>query len=216
MFWWLVLLEGQFPEWLRHDAFGYNRGVETSGANDVYETRPGVNWRSAFIVAGCAIFCLVILTTPSSIVMEVLGLGLFGVGGLVYVVSLAYAMATRQVALRIDAAGVTMRPKALSSTVRFRPWSDVEALVIWQFRLNPYLGIVPRPGAAPLLDRPSGFLTRASTSYLAPNLPHETVATSIPAVTWTLRAEEMAEITRRVAPNVHVVDLRRRRGLATR
>lgn len=190
--------------------------MQTSGANDAYETRPGINWRSVFVVAVCAIFCLVILTMPSSIVVQVLGLGLFGVGGLLYVVGLAYAMATRQVALRIDATGVTMRPTPLSSTTRFCPWQDIEALVIWDFRRNPHLGIVPRPGAAPLLNRPPGFLSRASTSYLAPNLPHETVAASIPASTWTLRAGEIAEATRRFAPDVHVVDLRRRRGWATR
>lgn len=190
--------------------------MQTSGANDAYETRPGINRRSVFVVAVCVIFCLLTLTTPSSIVLEVLVLGLFGLGGLLYVVSLAYAMATRQVALRIDATGVTMRPKPLSSTIRFHLWQDIEALVIWEFRRNPHLGIVPRPGAAPLLDRPSGFLTRASTSYLASYLPHETVATSIPASTWTLRAEEIAEVTRRFAPDVQVVDLRRRRGWATR
>lgn len=188
--------------------------------NDVYEARAGINWRSVFMVAGCAIFCSVLLTMPSPLVIEVLGLGLFGVGGLVHVASLGYAMATRQVPLRIDSAGVTMRPKALSPTVRFYPWNNIEALVIWQYRANPYLGIVPRPGAAPLLDRPPGFLTRASASYLTSNLPYklsyETVASSLLALTWTLRAEEIAQITRRVAPDVRVVDIRERRRRATR
>jgi len=191
-------------------------GVAGDGANDVYEARPGINARSLFLIALFILFCVLAVVTPMSLGLRIIVIGFFGLGGLLYAASLAYAMATRQVALRIDATGVTMRPRPLSATARFRPWEDIDTIVIWQFRRNPYLGIVPRPGAPSLLSRPSGYLSRVSTSYLAPDLPPETVQTSIPATMWRLRAERIAQAAHRFAPDVQVIDLRRRSGWAAR
>lgn len=190
---------------------GRNATQPSSGdaQDDVYEALYGLNRQSGFAIGICLLFCLIVSFTHASIVLQILTFGFFGLGGLLLAVVAAVGLTTRKAALRVDAAGVTMNRKPLSARPgRLYPWEDIDALVIWEANRLAHLGIIRRDGSAPLTERQSGRLARGASKYLAPYLPHETVATSIPANAWVLRADRVARAAARFAPRVRVFDLR--------
>jgi hypothetical protein len=170
-----------------------------------YEARYGWNRQSALVIAGCGAFCLAVLVLPAPLWLRVTTIGFFGLGGLVIVA----AVLTRKTALRVDESGVTMNASPLSARpARFYPWEDVDAVVIWQYNRLKKVGIVRRDGAAPLLNRPLGGISRAALDITSPDgLPYETAATAVSASGWFLRTDVLTATVARFAPDVPVFDL---------
>jgi hypothetical protein len=89
---------------------------------------------------------------------------------------------SRKVALRVDAAGVTLGggPFGYEATTRFYPWEDIAAITLWQryipftigrwtpFALGPirYIGLRRPPGAQPITSAGRGRADRPA--YMAP------------------------------------------------
>jgi hypothetical protein len=82
----------------------------------VYVARYGWNGRSGGLIIGAAVFVLIAVTVPMSLALRVVTLVLFGGGALVFIASIA----TRRVALRVDARGITLggSPGRYRSTTR--------------------------------------------------------------------------------------------------
>ena len=70
----------------------------------VYVARYEWNGRSGGLIIGAAVFVLIALMAPMSLALRVVTLLLFGGGALVFIASIA----TRRVALRVDASGITL------------------------------------------------------------------------------------------------------------
>jgi len=92
----------------------------------VYVARYGWNGRSGSLIIGAAVFVLIALTVPMSLALRVFTLVFFGGGALVFIASIA----TRRVALRVDAGGITLggSPGRYRSATRLIPWADVREL----------------------------------------------------------------------------------------
>jgi hypothetical protein len=88
----------------------------------VYVARYGWNGRSGGLIIGAAVFVLIAVTAPMSLALRVVTLVLFGGGALVFIASIA----TRRVALRVDASGITLggSPGRYRSATRLIPWAD--------------------------------------------------------------------------------------------
>lgn len=97
------------------------------------------------------------------------------------VISVASAL-SRKVALRVDAAGVTLGggPFRYEATTRFHPWDSIAAITLWKryfpvtigrwtpFSLGPlrYIGLRRIPGAPPIT--PAGRGRADGPAYMAP------------------------------------------------
>ena len=122
----------------------------------VYVARYGWNGRSGGLIIGAAVFVLIALTVPMSLALRVVTLVLFGGGALVFIASIA----TRRVALRVDARGITLggSPGRYRSTTRLIPWADVREVVLWRQpmpygRSVRYVAVARHRGAPPLAGR---------------------------------------------------------------
>src|SRR5580693_172824 len=122
----------------------------------VYVARYGWNGRSGGLIIGAAVFVLIALTVPMSLALRVVTLVLFGGGALVFIASIA----TRRVALRVDASGVTLggSPGRYRSTTRLIPWAEIKEIVLWRQpmpygRSMRYVGVARRKGTRPLAGR---------------------------------------------------------------
>ena len=96
----------------------------------VYVARYGWNRRSGSLIIGAAVFVLLALTVPMSLALRVVTLVFFGGGTLVFIASIA----TRRVALRVDASGITLggSPGRYRSTTCLIPWADIREVVLWR------------------------------------------------------------------------------------
>jgi hypothetical protein len=165
---------------------------------------------SVAFIAGVLIF-------PVAVVIQVLVIGFFGfaiVDGLAGIVG-------RQVAFRIDQAGVTLggNPLWYRSSTRFIPWEDIEEITIWNraipavigrwtlFSVGPfsYVGLNRRPGAQPLSGQ--GSRRADGPAYMAP-VPGIAAGAARAASMWTLDHGRLAAAVATCAPNVPVVDAR--------
>jgi hypothetical protein len=98
---------------LRWDMMG---GV--SAEPGVYVARYGWNRRSGSLIIGAAVFVLVALTVPMSLALRVVVLVFFGGGALVCIANIA----SRRVALRVDASGITAKaPRRWPGAVASEP-----------------------------------------------------------------------------------------------
>src|SRR6202167_4728462 len=131
----------------------------------VYVARYGWNGRSGSLIIGAAVFVLVALTVPMSMALRVVTLVLFGGGGLVFIAGIA----SRRVALRVDASGVTLggSPGRYRSTTILIPWADIREIVLWRQpmpygRSIRYIGVARRKGTRPLAGRRRQRAARAA------------------------------------------------------
>ena len=136
---------------LRWDMMG---GV--SAEPGVYVARYGWNRRSGSLIIGAAVFVLVALTVPMSLALRVVTLVFFGGGALVFIANIA----SRRVALRVDANGITLggSPGRYRSATRLIAWADIREVVLWcqpmpYGRSMRYVAVARRKGAAPLAGR---------------------------------------------------------------
>ena len=121
------------------------------------------------------------------------------------------AAASRRIAFRADALGITLGASPLSwpgrdSSPVFIPWSDVERIVLYSGPKSrelgagdrQWIGIQRRPGA-PRLPRGNGPARRCPVPGLAEGATRQVVA-------WRLDRERLTALTAAVAPGIPVID----------
>jgi hypothetical protein len=136
-------------------------------------------WTPTIALSICADLAFVALAVFS--MPLVVGIPVMAFFGWFAVTSVAGVL-TRRVALRVDAAGVTLggRPFRYEATTRFHAWGDIEAITLWQrympvnigrwtpFSFGPvrYIGLRRRPGAQPIT--PTGRGRADGPAYMVP------------------------------------------------
>jgi hypothetical protein len=175
----------------------------------VYVARYGWNRRTGSLIIGAAVFVLLAVTVPMSLALRVVVLVFFGGGALVFIASIA----TRRVALRVDASGVTLggSPGRYRSTTRLIPWADISAVVLWRQpmpygRSVRYVGVARRKGAQPLAGRRGRRAGRVTARALTPGVSGDTLLASRAVNLWHLDAHRLAASVAHFAPGVRVVD----------
>ncbi|RQX08483.1 hypothetical protein [Micromonospora inaquosa] len=117
-----------------------------------------------------------------------------------------------RVALRVDAAGVTLGQTSLwpSSHTAVVLWSDIEAVVLWTQQAGPatvpYVGLQPRPGLPPLPGSARSRGLRRMNRALVPHVPPAVLVDSRPATLWRLHRPSIEAAVRHFAPAVEIVD----------
>jgi hypothetical protein len=174
----------------------------------VYVARYGWNGRSGGLVIGAAVFVLIAVTVPMSLALRVVTLVLFGGGALVFIASIA----TRRVALRVDASGITLggSPGRYRSTTRLIPWADVREVVLWRQpmpygRSVRYVAVARHRGAPPLAGRRGRRAGQVTARALTP-VSGDTLLASRAANLWRLDPDRMTAAVAHFAPGVRVVD----------
>ena len=175
----------------------------------VYVARYGWNRRSGSLIIGAALFVLLALTVPMSLALRVVTLVFFGGGALVFVAIIA----TRRVALRVDAGGVTLggSPGRYRSTTCLIPWADIREVVLWRQpmpygRSMRYVGVARRKGARPLAGRRGQRAGKMTARALTPGVSGDTLLASRAVNLWRLDAHRMAVAVAHFAPGVRVID----------
>lgn len=174
----------------------------------VYEARYGWTRRTVGLMLLCALFVVGLLLPDSSggiltLTLQVLGLALFGGGGLV----MAYGCASRRVALRVDADGILLggNPLRYAATTLLVPWSEVTGVRLWlqQVPLSsmPHIGVNRVPGASRLPGTPTGVHGRAVVEGLS-GVSAELVSASRAVNGWTLDTDALLATVGRHAPGV--------------
>jgi hypothetical protein len=174
----------------------------------VYVARYGWNGRSGGLIIGAAVFVLIAVTVPMSLALRVVTLVLFGGGALVFIASIA----TRRVALRVDASGITLggSPGRYRSTTRLIPWADVREVVLWRQpmpygRSMRYVAVARHRGAPPLAGRRGQRAGQATARALTP-VSGDMLLASRAANLWRLDTDRMTAAVAHFAPGVRVVD----------
>ena len=191
----------------------FSRGKADEGSmiapGEVYEERFGFTRRD-------------LLLMPTSAILVAVGVALLGdeplpglvavvFGGLFLVLRLVSVL-SRRVALRVDAAGVTLgqTPPWPSAHTAVVPWSDIEAVVLWrqQAGLNSvrYVGLRRRPGLPPLPGSARSRGLWRMNKPLVPHVPPAVIADSRPATFWRLHRPSVEAAVRHFAPAVEIVD----------
>jgi hypothetical protein len=174
----------------------------------VYVARYGWNGRSGGLIIGAAVFVLVAVTVPMSLALRVVTLVLFGGGALVFIASIA----TRRVALRVDARGITLggSPGRYRSTTRLIPWADVREVALWRQpmpygRSVRYVAVARHRGAPPLAGRRGRRAGQVTARALTP-VSGDMLLASRAANLWRLDTDRMTAAVAHFAPSVRVVD----------
>jgi len=174
----------------------------------VYVARYGWNGRSGALIIGAAVFVLIAVTAPMSLALRVVTLVLFGGGALVFIASIA----TRRVALRVDASGITLggSPGRYRSTTRLIPWAEVREVVLWRQpvpygRSVRYVAVARHNGAPPLAGRRAQRAGKVTARALTP-VSGDMLLASRAANLWRLDTDRMTAAVAHFAPGVRVVD----------
>lgn len=175
----------------------------------VYEARYGWNRRSGTLIIVAAVFVLVAIVSPMSLALRVVAIVFFGGGALFF----AGSIATRRVAFRADASGVTLggSPARYQSTTRLVPWADIRQIVLWRQQLPYgrsmlYVGLEHRKGTHPPGGRRGRRASQAAARALAPNVSGDTLMASRAVNMWRLDAHRLAAAVTHFAPGIRVVD----------
>ncbi|MGA5451997.1 hypothetical protein ACPCVO_35725 [Streptomyces umbrinus] len=177
----------------------------TDDALPVYQARYGWDRRTTGIVAGSAAFTAVLLLPGVPLLGQILGLPLFGAGGLL----MAYMALSRKVAFRVDETGVLLggNPARYRATTAHVPWGDITGFVFWRQAVGGtsvfYVGVTRRIGAPALPGE--GPAARSAVQRLVPVPPG--VAMSSRAVNgWRLDKDRLAAAVAQFAPGTPVQD----------
>ncbi|MFC3499525.1 hypothetical protein ACFOOK_00730 [Micromonospora krabiensis] len=192
--------------------FTRDRAAEGSlvAPGEAYEARFGLTRRDLLMlptgVVAVAVGVLVFRDEP------VAGVGAAVFGGALLLLRLITVL-SRRVALRVDAAGITLGqvPPWPSSHTAVVPWADIEAVVLWTQQVGlstiPYVGVQRRPGLAPLPGSARSRGLRRINQAVVPYVPPAVLADSRPATFWRLHRPSLEATVRHFAPAVPVVDL---------
>jgi len=188
---------------------GWDMISGVTGEPGVYVARYGWNRRSGSLIMGAAVFVLVALTVPMSLALRVVTLVFFGGGALVFIASIA----TRRVALRVDASGVTLggSPGRYGASTVLIPWADIKEIVLWRQpmpygRSMRYVGVTRRKGTRPLAGRRGQRTAKAAARALTPGISGGTLLASRAVNLWHLDSHRMAAAVAHFAPGVRIID----------
>jgi hypothetical protein len=166
-----------------------------------YEARYGWNRRSATVIGVAVVFCIFIAILPTVFWLRIICWGVFGLGAVVIMVS----MATGAIALRVDASGITACSRPFPPRrSRFYPWHDVRAIMIWRFRRMRIIGFAGHPGAAPLLGQEGG--QTAVLAMMSRGIPRDVAATGLAVNGWALATDDLRAAVAHFAPDVEIID----------
>jgi hypothetical protein len=172
----------------------------------VYQARYGWDLKTARVVALSAAFTAVLLLPGVPLLARILGLPLFGVGGLF----MAYVALSRRVAFRVDETGVLLggSPARYRATTTHVPWEDITGFVLWRQEVGasaslPYVGVTRREGAPALPG--DGPKARAVLEFLAP-VPANTVISSRAVNGWHFDKDQLVAAVAYFAPSTPVQD----------
>jgi len=176
---------------------------------DAYVARYGWNRRSGTLIIGALVFVVIAITAPMSLPLRVVTIVFFGGGALWFIGSAA----TRRVALRVDATGITLggSPARYRSTTLLVPWADVKEIVLWRQpmpygRSIRYLGVVRRKHAHPPARRRGRRASQTAARALTPNVSADTLLASRAVNLWRLDPGRMATAVAHFAPGIRVLD----------
>lgn len=175
----------------------------------VYEERYHWTQTSALALAGCSVLVLIGVMAPGQLPLRVVLIALGGCGAFSSVI----VPASRKVALRIDANGITLGgiPLRYKATTRVIPWHEVQRVFLW--RRGPgvrYLG-VERPYDAPPLSPGGTGKADKPALYLAPNpqVPSPTLkaGTTRGMQAFSVDDARLSDAIVHYAPSVDIVNL---------
>ncbi len=175
----------------------------------VYEER--YHWTrtstTALVVCGMCVLFAVLLPMRLTLRVPIVAFGGSGVFLTVIV------PASRKVALRIDASGITLGGYLLRyrATTRVIPWNEVQAVFLWQRGPGVrYLGVERPDDAPPLSPGGTGKADRPAL-YLSPNpqVPSPTlkVGTTRGMQAFSVDDARLSEAIAHYAPTVDIVNL---------
>lgn len=173
----------------------------------MYQARYGWDRKTAGLVALSVVFTAILLLPDTPLIARILGLPLFGGGGLF----LAFAASSRKVALRVDETGVLLggSPARYAATTDHVPWGDITGVVLWRQAVSgaslSHVGVSRREGAPPL--RGGGPRARAAVRFLVP-VPVEVALASRGVNGWRLDKDRLVTAVAHFAPDIAVHDLR--------
>jgi hypothetical protein len=171
-----------------------------------YVERFGFSRRSVLIILASVIFVALALVVPEPAASRIVMVVFFGGGGLLSVLTAA----SRKVALRVDASGVTLggSPFRYAATTEHVPWSDVNAIVLWHQQVRtarlPYFGIERRPEA--FVPWSSG-LGESISRRLVPHVPADVARFSRPMTGWRVNRQQLAAAVERFSPGTPIDSL---------
>lgn len=169
-----------------------------------YEVRYGPTAGNVAWLAGTLALTGACFLPGLPMAVRVIGIVLFGGGSVV----LAVSMARRQVAFRVDSAGITVAggPVRYRAGLLYVPWEEVQAIVLWKQHTaanNPYVGIQRAGGSA---TERLGGAQRRFVRAAVPHVPAEVVRFSRPIIGWRLDRDRLASAVAHFAPHVTIVD----------
>jgi hypothetical protein len=175
-----------------------------------YEERYHWTRASTTALAACSVFVLIGVVAPAApLRLRVVFIALGGCGAFLSVI----VPASRKVALRIDASGITLggNPLRYKATTRVIPWNEVQRVFLW--RREPgvrYLGVERPDDAPPLSPGGTGQADRPAL-YLALNrqVPSPTlkVGTTRGMQAFSVDDARLSDAIAHYAPIVDIVNL---------
>ena len=175
----------------------------------VYEERYHWTRASTIALTGCSVLVLVGVLAPVPLPMRVVVVALCGSGAFLTVI----VPASRKVALRIDASGITLggNPLRYKATTRVIPWHEVQRVFLWRRRPGVrYLGVERFADAPPLspggtgkADRPAFYLS-ANPQVPSPTLK---VGTTRGMQAFSVDDDRLSEAIAHYAPTADIVNL---------
>ena len=182
----------------------------------VYQERYHWTQTSTTILIACGMFMIIgaLAGSPrSSVVLQVLLVAFGGCGAFFDVLY----PASRKVALRVDASGITLggNPLRYKATTRVIPWHEVQGVFLWQraFRIR-YLGVERPDEAPPLSPGGTGRADRTLSFYAGPQVPPLALAYGAirGMAAFSVDDARLSEAITHYAPTVDLVDLGERSG----
>ncbi|WP_339134250.1 hypothetical protein WJM95_32465 [Streptomyces sp. f51] len=177
----------------------------TRNTSPVYEARYGWDPKTRRIVVVSALFTAALLLPGMPLYLRILGLPLFGVGGLF----MAFVAMSRKVAFRVDETGVLLggSPARYKTTTAHVPWNDITGFVLWRRPAGVasllYVGLARREGAPALPG--DGPKARAVLGMLTP-VPPDVAISSRVVTGWRLDKDRLNAAVAYFAPDSFMQD----------
>jgi hypothetical protein len=172
-----------------------------SHAGPVYEARYGRTPKQIFSIGFGLVISAIFVPLSAPVWPKVIVVG--GFGGVAVMLA---AMSFSRPALRVDAAGVTIRPYPLRfKVIAFYPWNDVVRIVIMRFQgsKGQYVQVQLREGAVwSAVSRATATRPRSRKALTFAAFEGAGVAVN----GWTLHLPSLAAAVAGFAPDVQVID----------
>ncbi|MFE1290250.1 hypothetical protein [Streptomyces sp. NPDC058751] len=175
----------------------------TRNTSPVYEARYGWDPKTIRVAVVCLFFAAALLLPDMPLPARILGLPLFGGGGLF----MAFVAMSRKVAFRVDETGVLLggSPARYKATTTHVPWQDITGFVLWRQSIGAvsYVGVTRREGAPALPG--DGPASRVVLGILTPVSP-DTVMSSRAITGWRFDRDQLVAAVAHFAPGTPLRD----------